>query len=232
MKNTLILTENQTHFLQENRQDPITGDGFSLGDEIVFCAECKSAFLKESWEYMDGRHCSQYKILSDFPVPKEFLLKKSVKKVWIDEKMQTRLAAFSIDITIAFSIMILLVIFLISFDFNPEYSFIIGSITLIFRDTLLLNQSIGKRRNNIYFIDNRTKEDAVFYKVFMRNLIWWLFNALIAYIFSPVAIPLIITFNLFHVLYMVYHGHSFLDKLLQIRLVSEEEIREITDDFF
>ncbi len=45
MVNALILTENQTHFLQENRQDPITGDSFSLGDEIVFCAECKSAFF-------------------------------------------------------------------------------------------------------------------------------------------------------------------------------------------
>ncbi len=70
--NALILTKNQTHFLQENRQDPITGDSFSLGDEIVFCAECKSAFLKESWEFMDNQHYEQSEKLSfvSTPIPK------------------------------------------------------------------------------------------------------------------------------------------------------------------
>ncbi|WP_338766145.1 hypothetical protein WAF17_03200 [Bernardetia sp. ABR2-2B] len=68
MNKGLLLTENQTHFLEENRQDPITGDDFSIGDEIVFCASCKSAFLKESWEFMDGKHCNQKKVLQTFPV--------------------------------------------------------------------------------------------------------------------------------------------------------------------
>ena len=48
-----IQKEKHFQFLQENRQDPITGDLISDGDEIVFCAECKSAFLKDTWEYLE-----------------------------------------------------------------------------------------------------------------------------------------------------------------------------------
>lgn len=80
MKTTLILTENQTRFLAENRQDPITQDDFSLGDEIVFCAECKSAFLKESWEYMGLEHCNQDETLNYFPHSNSLELKKAIKK--------------------------------------------------------------------------------------------------------------------------------------------------------
>jgi len=51
----------------KNRHDPITGDAFQLGDEVVFCASCRSAFLKASWEYMDGTHCNQQRTLSEVP---------------------------------------------------------------------------------------------------------------------------------------------------------------------
>ncbi|AFM05177.1 hypothetical protein Fleli_2824 [Bernardetia litoralis DSM 6794] len=74
MKNTLTLTKKQAHFLKENRQDPITGDSFQMGDEIVFCAECKSAFLKESWEYMGNTHCNQEKTLEEVPFSKNLNL--------------------------------------------------------------------------------------------------------------------------------------------------------------
>ncbi|WP_338790419.1 hypothetical protein [Bernardetia sp. MNP-M8] len=46
-------------FLKENRQDPITGDLIEEGDEVVFCASCKSAFLKDTWLYLDKKHCDQ-----------------------------------------------------------------------------------------------------------------------------------------------------------------------------
>jgi hypothetical protein len=93
MKNALILTETQTHFLQENRQDPITGDDFLIGDEIIFCASCKSAFLKESWEYMEKKHCNQRNTLNNFPVfifldlRKEDGFKVKKKKLTISELM-------------------------------------------------------------------------------------------------------------------------------------------------
>lgn len=48
-------------FLKENRQDPITGDLIEEGDEIVFCAGCKSAFLKDTWLYLGKKHCNQNK---------------------------------------------------------------------------------------------------------------------------------------------------------------------------
>ncbi|AFM05310.1 hypothetical protein Fleli_2965 [Bernardetia litoralis DSM 6794] len=62
-------------FLNEKRQDPITGDLIVEGDEIVFCQECKSAFLKSSWEYLNEKHCNQSRTLSIFPVKKVLNLK-------------------------------------------------------------------------------------------------------------------------------------------------------------
>ncbi|WP_338762921.1 hypothetical protein WAF17_18580 [Bernardetia sp. ABR2-2B] len=54
-------------FLDENRSDPITGDDIKEGDEIVFCAICKSAFLKDTWFYLDKVHCNQNETLGKFP---------------------------------------------------------------------------------------------------------------------------------------------------------------------
>ena len=65
-----IQQDRHHNFLQENRQDPITGDLISDGDEVIFCASCKSAFLKESWEYLGKTHCNQSETLADFPVQK------------------------------------------------------------------------------------------------------------------------------------------------------------------
>lgn len=62
-------------FLNEKRQDPITGDLIVEGDEIVFCQECKSAFLKSSWEYLNEKHCNQNRTLAIFPIKKTLNLK-------------------------------------------------------------------------------------------------------------------------------------------------------------
>lgn len=62
-------------FLNEKRQDPITGDLIVEHDEIVFCQECKSAFLKSSWEYLNEKHCNQNRTLATFPVKKTLNLK-------------------------------------------------------------------------------------------------------------------------------------------------------------
>lgn len=63
------IIQNPKHqaFLNENRSDPITGDAIQEGDEIVFCAVCKSAFLKDTWLYLDKRHCHQTETLGKFP---------------------------------------------------------------------------------------------------------------------------------------------------------------------
>lgn len=57
-------------FLNQNRQDPITGDLIVEGNEVVFCSECKSVFLKDSWEYLGGKHCNSSETLIEFPIQK------------------------------------------------------------------------------------------------------------------------------------------------------------------
>jgi len=67
----------RTHasFLESQRHDPITGDAFKAGDEVVFCASCRSAFLRESWDYMGQAHCGQRETLANFPEAKTLNLK-------------------------------------------------------------------------------------------------------------------------------------------------------------
>ncbi|WP_338766143.1 hypothetical protein WAF17_03195 [Bernardetia sp. ABR2-2B] len=231
MKNTLILTQNQTHFLEENRQDPITGDDFSIGDEIIFCASCKSAFLKESWEYMKGKHCNQYKKLDSFPPSLEQLaLKKPKNEVvlnYTDAIFETRPPAIFLDGLLA--ILITILFFNIS-SFLPQLStffYYIGLAFFIFRDNLYGNQSIGKRMMQIYFIDKKTKQKALWYKVLFRNLIWWVFCGLCLVIFDirTNTFLLLLIFNIIHLLYIIFKGESFIDRLLQIKLIEENNTK-------
>lgn len=54
-------------FLTQARIDPITGDTLEAGDKIVLCAECKSAFHEDSWQYLGNRHCNQTSTLPAIP---------------------------------------------------------------------------------------------------------------------------------------------------------------------
>jgi len=70
-------------FLKQERKDPITGDAFKAGDEVVFCAACRSAFLRESWEFMEGKHCNQKETLESFPkAQKALTLQRLRNKRW------------------------------------------------------------------------------------------------------------------------------------------------------
>ena len=66
-------------FLEQNRQDPITGDTIKENDMVVICAVCKSAFLEDSWEYMGNRHCDQSYTLRK--IPREASLTVRPKKI-------------------------------------------------------------------------------------------------------------------------------------------------------
>ncbi len=59
--------EEHNDFLSQERIDPITGDILQEGDSIVICANCKSAFLSDSWLYMDSKHCNQTHTLREIP---------------------------------------------------------------------------------------------------------------------------------------------------------------------
>ncbi len=71
-----ISNQKHIHFLREERKDPITGDLILEGDEVVFCANCKSAFMKSSWEYINKWHCNSDKTLSKFPQSKNIRIAK------------------------------------------------------------------------------------------------------------------------------------------------------------
>ena len=68
-------SQEHQNFLAQNRKDPITGDSISEGDEVVFCASCKSVFLKDTWEYLGNRHCEQMETLIKLPIQKNIHLK-------------------------------------------------------------------------------------------------------------------------------------------------------------
>lgn len=66
----LIDASEHRAFLEQERIDPITGETIKAGDEVVFCAACKSAFLADSWNYLEEAHCGQSDTLREFPQPK------------------------------------------------------------------------------------------------------------------------------------------------------------------
>lgn len=66
-----------SEFLKENRQDPITGDLIEEGDEVVFCASCKSAFLVDSWLYFDKKHCNQSRTIKKPTFGQNLILAKA-----------------------------------------------------------------------------------------------------------------------------------------------------------
>lgn len=74
--------EKHHDFLKEERIDPITGDILQEGDDIVICASCKSAFLVDSWEYMDRKHCEQTHTLRE--IPKQEVVKIDKSSIYLN----------------------------------------------------------------------------------------------------------------------------------------------------
>ncbi|WP_338813510.1 hypothetical protein V9L05_19170 [Bernardetia sp. Wsw4-3y2] len=237
MKNTLILTKNQTHFLQENRQDPITSDSFSLGDEIIFCAECKSAFLKESWEYMGSEHCNQRKTFNDFPKTAVTLLFQKVdNSVYIKSNSDDHSLAFLLDLFIAGVLGGLVYLFLPYFKFEQQtifdYSLGIGLLYIIFRDCILGDGSCGKKWLGLYFITTDSNEKAHFLLLFVRNLIYWIPMFLVSgflfwistdSIFSLFIVVVLLILHIIQALALLTTQFSLFDKLLRIKLMQKRD---------
>jgi len=76
MKTFTLNTKTHTDFLAQERKDPVTGEPFHAGEEVVFCAHCRSAFHKDSWEYLGGTHCGQDETLTDFPIQRSLSLQQ------------------------------------------------------------------------------------------------------------------------------------------------------------
>ncbi len=80
MTNSITVLSNSA-ILQENRQDPITGDLVKEGDKVVICASCKSAFLEGSWNYLGQQHCQQRETLNQIPAKQNFKFVKKLKQL-------------------------------------------------------------------------------------------------------------------------------------------------------
>jgi hypothetical protein len=235
MKNALILTENQTHFLQENRQDPITGDSFFFGDEIIFCAECKSAFLKESWEYMDRKHCNQNKTLKNFPVSFYLILNKTIISNFEQADKHARIFAYLVDGIIGILLGVFIA-FLMNYFVSSQKNFSYGLGVLIgymiFKDALLKNKSIGKYLLGVQFINKKENKEDVFIACAYRNIIYWSVSAIITYILfgrfiASTVDELICKFYFVCILHFVYFlmmllKNSLFDRILGIKLVQEK----------
>lgn len=233
MKNALTLTEKETFFIKENRQDPVTGDEFCIGDEIVFCASCKSAFLKESWEYMNSKHCGQTFTLKKFPVASKLKLSKPIVFSFKKAEGGNRFFAYLIDTLIS---IILGVTFYALFKNYSESFFIIGNLYMLFRDGILINSSIGKRMMGLYFINTKTQKNASRFILFFRNIFYWicLFAAisLIAFLdeiigASGVVVSILgfILFiaNIIHVIVVLANQSNIFDRILKIELVEKKK---------
>lgn len=55
-------------FLEQQGRDPVSKKTFEVGDRVVMCAACRSAFLESSWRGCGGSHCGQQKTLRDIVV--------------------------------------------------------------------------------------------------------------------------------------------------------------------
>ena len=73
-----LSTAKHFDFLNQQRKDPITGDLIKENDEVVICSSCKSAFLKESWDYLGEEHCNQSQTLATIPKQSALALKSGL----------------------------------------------------------------------------------------------------------------------------------------------------------
>ncbi|WP_338815793.1 hypothetical protein V9L05_22615 (plasmid) [Bernardetia sp. Wsw4-3y2] len=235
-----IREESHQHFLLEDRNDPVTGDSFSEGDEVVFCSVCKSAFLKDSWAYMGNKHCDQRSTLPVFPKPKKLKLQKPIELPFVWVSSDQRSSAFFIDILVLILFCIsLAAIVTISFKgqsiSNPYLYFLLGFVLFTFRDSILINTSIGKAAQEIYFIDVTTNLPATVGQTLGRNLLYWVMNGIFALAFLIaralhnefgefsvffIGLAVIIT-NFFYIKQNIEKNYSWFDKLLGIRLVKK-----------
>ncbi|WP_375561765.1 hypothetical protein ACE193_04220 [Bernardetia sp. OM2101] len=232
MKNTLTLTKKQASFLEENRQDPITGDKFKINDKIVFCAECKSAFLKESWEYMGNRHCNQNKMLRKIPKNRKLALKKVVK---VDYQIPSRrdvVVSWVVDTVIWLMIIVGLSYF--STFYSKEIYIIMVIGTLLVKDNNLITTSVGKKLRSLSMIHIKTNKKASPFLYPLRHvfsaillLLFYYndvntFKGLIAIFGSTCLLDLLINFE---------KSRRIIDYVLGTAMTKDENIEDIDISF-
>ncbi|PIY07638.1 MAG: hypothetical protein COZ18_16415 [Flexibacter sp. CG_4_10_14_3_um_filter_32_15] len=235
-----IREDRHQHFLLEERNDPVTGDSFSEGDEVVFCSVCKSAFLKDSWGYMGNKHCNQRATLPIFPKSKKLTLKKPIELPFVFADADQRSSAFFVDVLVLVGLCITIAAITVRMHIvtHPYFYAVLSFILFTFRDSILINRSVGKSFQKMYFIDVTTNLPATFWQTLGRNLLYWVMNGIFALVFMITKAldnkiedtPLLFFFiglitiatNIFYVKENIENTYSWFDKLLGIRLVKKK----------
>lgn len=156
------------YFIAQEREDPVTGEFLEAGDEVVVCAGCQSAFLRESWEYLGGQHCRQHRTLPAIPEVKSLKIKRNKKRFVIGNFTMERPApwrrimAFAADLLIAFVASV--------FIFLP-----MAGLYFWFRDALDGGRSVGKAWLKLRTVDTTTGAACTWSQSFRRNLLPGLF---------------------------------------------------------
>ena len=226
--------EQHAKFLDEEPHDPVTGDLLLEGDEIVICASCKTAFLRESWLYMGEKHCNQSNTLDHVPLRKNALkllggLREKMKKVktFAPVPFGKRFTAFMTD-------------FVISLFFTP-----LGApFYWLLKDAW--GQSIGKKLTNLDTVevgDEIAKTSTT--KRILRNVptslpLFWLLTVFQDNLLESEILTGLLIFGLGLSSLVVYalegiaamNGEDRLtDVLLGVKLAEKNEIASKTEDF-
>lgn len=127
-------------FLKEKRKDPITGDVIVEGDMIVLCGACKSAFLLDSWNYMDNKHCNQHFTLKEIP-SRQHVQKEIEEEQKYDFKMQSEKTASTLQLIMMF----LGIVSVIAYSENKTLGFTCAIISfLLFVTSIFLVETSDK----------------------------------------------------------------------------------------
>ncbi|MEM6298646.1 MAG: RDD family protein [Bacteroidota bacterium] len=155
-------------FIEQEREDPVTGEFLEAGDEIVICAGCQSAFLAETWEYLGKKHCHQSRTLPAIPDVQSLTLKKNKKRFVIGTKSLERAPAWQRG-------MALLIDGLVGLLASIFFILPMAGIYFWFRDGLDNGRSIGKTWMKLQTLNTQTGQACTWRESFRRNFLPGLF---------------------------------------------------------
>jgi uncharacterized RDD family membrane protein YckC len=169
--------------LAQARRDPISGDFLQEGDEVVFCAGCRSAFLKDSWEYLGKTHCGQWDTLQQAPTVYEDITLRKAKQGAVQDLppeppyIQDGLGNLLTKIFVLFidGVARLLCIFFIASTvglehFTTQHYLIFFLALLLVWDALFFGQSPGKRVMGLVIVKTNQQEKAKYTHWLLRQM--------------------------------------------------------------
>jgi len=180
----------ETHaaLLNQARRDPISGDFLQEGDEVVFCASCRSAFLKDSWEYLGKKHCEQRRTLQEVPQIHEGVKLRKIKEVSAQDLPPERPKADNVmtyfvaklGVQIVDTLLQITSFFVITFALENQISgtiadLLFGVLIIILSvylcwDIIFLLKSPGKRIASLVVVKLDLTQKAAWWQLILRRV--------------------------------------------------------------